>query len=93
MQLDTIFKAYDIRGRIDNGELDEGVAEAIGAAFASFVGTPRIAVGRDIRISSGALADAFIAGVTSQGINVDDVGEVATDMVYYYSGAHAMPAA
>ncbi len=93
MQLDTIFKAYDIRGRIDNGELDEGVAEAIGAAFASFVGTPRLAVGRDIRISSGALADAFIAGVTSQGINVDNVGEVATDMVYYYSGAHAMPAA
>ncbi len=93
MQLDKIFKAYDIRGRIDNGELDEGIAEAIGAAFASFVATPRLAVGRDIRVSSGALADAFIAGVTSQGINVDDVGEVATDMVYYYSGGHTMPAA
>ncbi len=93
MQLDKIFKAYDIRGRIDNGELDEGVAEAIGAAFASFVATPRLAVGRDIRVSSAALANAFIAGVTSQGVNVEDVGEVATDMVYYYSGAHSVPAA
>ncbi len=93
MQLDKIFKAYDIRGRIDNGELDESVAEAIGAAFASFVATPRLAVGRDIRVSSAALANAFVAGVTSQGVNVEDVGEVATDMVYYYSGAHSVPAA
>ena len=38
MDLDLIFKAYDIRGRTDNGELDEDVARRVGAAFARFTG-------------------------------------------------------
>ncbi len=93
MNLDAIFKAYDIRGRIDNGEIDADVARRIGAAFAAFSGAERIAVGRDIRTSSAELAAAFAAGATGQGADVDDIGLIATDMSYYYAGAHDVPAA
>ena len=74
MNLDAIFKAYDIRGRIDNGEIDADVAHRIGAAFAAFSGAERIAVGRDIRTSSAELGGAFMEGVCSQGADVDDIG-------------------
>ena len=93
MNLDAIFKAYDIRGRIDNGEIDADVAGRIGAAFAAFSGADRIAVGRDIRTSSAELAAAFMEGAAGQGANVDDIGLIATDMSYYYAGAHDIPAA
>jgi len=93
MNLDAIFKAYDIRGRIDNGEIDAETARRIGAAFATFAGAERIAVGRDIRTSSAELAAAVIDGVLGQGVDVDDIGLIATDMSYYYAGAHDVPAA
>jgi len=93
MNLDAIFKAYDIRGRIDNGEIDADVAGRIGAAFAAFSGADRIAVGRDIRTSSAELAAAFIAGAAGQGADVDDIGLIATDMSYFYAGAKNVPAA
>jgi len=93
MNLDAIFKAYDIRGRIDNGEIDADVARRIGAAFATFSGADRIAVGRDIRTSSTEISAAFIEGATGQGVDVDDIGLIATDMSYYYAGAHDVPAA
>ncbi len=91
--LDSIFKAYDIRGRTDTGELTEETAHRIGAAFAEYVGEPRIALGRDCRDSSPGLARAFIDGVTGQGIDVLDLGEVATDLVYFVSGWRRMPGA
>jgi phosphomannomutase len=93
MDLDAIFKAYDIRGRIDNGEIDADTARRIGAAFATFAGADRMAVGRDIRTSSVELAAAFIGGALGQGVDVDDIGLIATDMSYYYAGAHDVPAA
>jgi phosphomannomutase len=93
MNLDAIFKAYDIRGRIDNGDMDADIARRIGAAFATFSGAERIAVGRDIRTSSTEIAAAFIDGATGQGVDVDDIGLIATDMSYYYAGAHNVPAA
>ncbi len=82
-----------MRGRTDTGEVSPEAAERIGAAFASFVGRPTVVVGRDCRLSSPALASAFIGGVTSQGVDVLDLGEVATDTVYYMSGARQMPGA
>lgn len=93
MNLDAIFKAYDIRGRIDNGDLDADIARRIGAGFAAFAGEPRIGVGRDIRTSSQELAEAFIDGVLAQGADVADLGLIATDMSYYYAGAQGSPAA
>lgn len=92
MNFDNIFKAYDIRGRVPE-ELDEEAAKRIGAAFARFAGSPRIAVGRDCRNSSPGLAQALIDGITSQGVAVDDLGMITTDMVYYASGALDQPGA
>lgn len=91
--IETVFKAYDIRGRTDTGELDESLARKVGFAFAAEVGQSPIAVGRDCRLSSPGLAQAFIAGVTSRGADVLDLGEVATDIVYYVSGARNVPGA
>jgi phosphomannomutase len=83
MTLDpNIFKAYDIRG-VYPGEVDEDAARAIGAAFVTYLQAKRIAVGRDMRLSSPALAAAFIDGATSQGADVVDYGMIATDMLYF----------
>jgi len=77
-----IFKAYDIRG-VYPGEIDEPAARAIGAAFVTYLKAKRIAVGRDMRLSSPALAAAFIEGAVEQGVDVVDYGMIATDMLYY----------
>ena len=77
-----IFKAYDIRG-VYPGEVNEEAARAIGAAFVTYLEAKRVAVGRDMRVSSPALAAAFIDGVTSHGADVVDYGMIATDMLYY----------
>ncbi|MFP3915111.1 MAG: phosphomannomutase/phosphoglucomutase, partial [Actinomycetota bacterium] len=88
-----MFKAYDIRGRTDDGILSPDAARAIGAAFSVFVEAPVVALGRDCRSSSPALARAFTDGAVSQGVDVLDLGEVATDTVYYVSGARGVPGA
>src|SRR6267142_1098940 len=77
-----IFKAYDVRG-VYPSEINEEGARAIGAAFVAFLRAKRIAVGRDMRLSSPALAAAFIDGATAQGADVVDYGMVATDMLYF----------
>ncbi len=93
MTFSSIFKAYDVRGRTDTGDLSPEVAEAVGAAFASFAGARTVALGRDCRLSSPELAQAFTAGVVGQGVDLLDLGEVATDTVYYVSGARQIPGA
>ncbi len=92
MSFDEIFKAYDIRGTVPD-QLDEEAARQIGAAFARFAGTERIAVGRDCRDSSPSLAAALIEGITSQGVHVDDLGMITTDMVYFAAGSLDQPGA
>jgi phosphomannomutase len=87
-----IFKAYDIRGVVPD-ELDEGVAEAVGAAFAMMTGAPAVAIVHDMRTSSGPLAAAFARGATSAGTDVIDGGLGSTDMLYYASGSLGIPGA
>jgi phosphomannomutase len=77
-----IFKAYDIRG-VYPDEVHEEAARAIGAAFVAYLQAQRIAVGRDMRLSSPTLAAAFIDGATAQGADVVDYGMIATDMLYF----------
>jgi phosphomannomutase len=77
-----IFKAYDIRG-IHPQEVDEEVVRGIGRAFVSYLHANRIAVGRDMRLSSPSLAAAFIDGATLQGADVVDYGMIPTDMLYF----------
>ena len=92
MDLGAIFKAYDVRGLVPT-ELDEDVAERIGSAFATFSGAARIAVGHDARLSSPVLAEAVATGITLAGVDVDDLGMIATDMAYHAAGMLNEPAA
>src|SRR5580698_6955242 len=90
--LSSIFKAYDIRGVVPD-QLNEGVAEAVGAAFARLTGAATIVTLHDMRTSSGPLADAFGRGVTAAGANVIAAGLGSTDMLYYASGDLGIPGA
>ena len=91
-----IFKAYDIRGLVDV-EIDSDFAFATGVAFARFLQIERepgtIVIGEDMRPSSPILADAFSAGVTSQGMDVIRIGLASTDMLYFASGKLSLPGA
>jgi phosphomannomutase len=78
----NIFKAYDVRG-LYPGEIDEAAARQIGRGFVAYLQARRIAVGRDMRLSSPAVAAAFIEGAREQGADVVDYGMLATDMMYF----------
>jgi phosphomannomutase len=78
----AIFKAYDVRGLYPS-EVNESAAHDIGSAFVTYLKAKRIAVSRDMRTSSPALADAFIEGARRQGADVVDYGMMATDMMYF----------
>ncbi|HWW82095.1 MAG TPA: phosphomannomutase/phosphoglucomutase [Vicinamibacterales bacterium] len=77
-----IFKAYDIRGTFPD-QINEDGARAIGTAFVTYLKARRIAVGRDMRLSSPDLARAFTEGATSAGAAVVDYGMIPTDMLYF----------
>ncbi len=90
MDYSNIIKAYDVRGVFPD-ELDEEAATRIGAAFAAFVDTDEVIVGHDCRLSSPALREALIDGITGQGVDVRLIGEIPTDVLYYASGAMSLP--
>jgi phosphomannomutase len=81
-----VFKAYDVRG-IYPGQLDEVGAEAIGRAYVEQFEPRRMAVGRDMRLSSPAMQEALIRGATAAGADVLDLGLVGTEMVYFAVGS------
>ena len=85
--IEDLFKAYDIRGNTATGAFTPDHARRIGAAFGRFCDSGTVAVGRDCRESSPLLASAFIEGIVSAGSDVLDLGAVATEVVYYISGA------
>ncbi len=78
----TCFKAYDVRGRVPE-ELNEEIAYRIARGYAEFVQPRRVAVGRDIRLSSADLAQAVIRGLTDAGVDVVDIGVGGTELVYF----------
>ncbi len=85
-----IFKAYDIRGIVDR-TLTEAAAYQIGRAIAdraAAAGLSEIAVGRDGRLSGERLAAALSSGLTDGGMQVLDVGMVATPMLYFAAVQH-----
>ena len=80
-----IFKAYDIRGIVDK-TLTSEITEAIGHAIGSEAVArkqPTIVIGRDGRLSGPALSQALARGIQKAGVNVIDVGMVATPMTYF----------
>jgi phosphomannomutase len=76
------FKAYDLRGRVPD-ELDEDIAWRVGRAFAKWRGANRVAIGRDVRPSSEALATALARGLTEGGADVADIGLCGTEEIYF----------
>jgi phosphomannomutase len=78
----SIFKAYDVRGLYPS-EIDEEAARQIGRGFVAYLDAKRIAVSRDMRVSSPSVAAAFIDGARAQGADVVDYGMMGTDMMYY----------
>ncbi len=81
----TVFKAYDVRG-LYPGQLDEAGAYAIGRAYVEQFGAARIAVGRDMRLSSPSMAEAARTGAADAGADVLDLGLVGTEMLYFAVG-------
>ncbi len=81
----AIFKAYDIRGIV--GEtLNDDVARLIGLAFggaARRAGCTEAVVGRDGRLSGPHLASALSDGIRQAGVDVVDIGQVPTPVVYF----------
>lgn len=87
---EKIFRAYDIRGRVE-AELNEEVVRRVGCAIGSEAqsrGITRLALGRDGRLSSPALSHALSEGLLSTGTNVVDIGCVPTPLLYYAACAH-----
>ncbi len=80
------FKAYDVRG-LYRSELDEAGAYAIGRAYVDQFESRRIAVGRDMRLSSPTMAAAVREGAADGGADVLDIGMVGTEMLYFAVGA------
>jgi phosphomannomutase / phosphoglucomutase len=83
-----IFRQYDIRGIVGT-DLDSGVSEAVGQAFASMVRaqngkkSPKIAVGYDNRTTSPELMAGLVKGIRAAGVDVLDVGMVPTPVLYW----------
>ena len=83
----NIFKAYDIRG-IYPSEICADDAYRIGKALVTFPKAKTVLVGRDARISSPALHEMFVKGVTESGADVLDIGLTSTDMFYFASSEY-----
>jgi len=81
----SIFKAYDIRGIVGK-TLTADVVRAVGRAVASeakLLGQKSFVIGRDGRLSGPEFAQALAEGIQAAGLDVIDLGMVATPMVYF----------
>ena len=86
----SIFREYDIRG-IAGTDLNEAIMEQIGRAYPVYLKKKRrgekwlntVVVGRDGRLTGKAYAAALIDGIVASGVNVIDIGEVPTGVLYY----------
>lgn len=92
MTLDlSLFKKYDVRG-VAQGEqanLTPMAAQAIGQAFATYLQRKhrmnRVVIGRDNRLSSYDLQEAFMEGLAQAGTKIIDIGLVSTPLVYWHA--------
>jgi len=83
--VESIFRAYDIRGVVDEA-LTEETVELIGRALGSEViqsGQSKIVIGRDGRLSGPRFIECLARGLQAAGVDVIYLGEVTTPMVYF----------
>jgi phosphomannomutase len=86
MNLDSIFKAYDVRGKVGS-ELNVESLQIIGKAFGTWLPQDgAVAVGWDMRPDSKELAENLIKGLTEVGRDVVSIGQVTSDMIYFATG-------
>ena len=85
-----IFKDYDVRGTYPD-QLTDDIAYRLGRGVVAFLKPDRVAVGRDMRLSSPALASALMRGITDQGADAVELGEVSTDELYFAVGKFGFP--
>jgi len=81
----NIFREYDIRGIADVDLPSYGVT-GLGRALGTFLkrnGARTVNVGRDVRLSGPRLCAALVEGLLSAGVDVVDLGEVPTPLLYY----------
>lgn len=87
MQLErTMFRKYDIRGRVSEKELNEQSAEAIGRAFGTMCrsrGVETVVSGYDNRAYSKSLTEAAMRGIISTGVNIKNIGMVTVPVAYW----------
>ncbi len=76
------FHAYDIRG-VYNKDFDKNTVYKVGYFIPSLLGTDKVLVGRDCRLSSQEIHDWLIKGLTDAGADVYDIGLSTTPMVYF----------
>lgn len=76
------FKAYDIRGRLPD-QLNENIAFRLGLAYAEKLNPRRVALGRDVRMSSPGLLNALAHGLSARGVEVIDIGLCGTEEIYF----------
>ena len=81
----SIFKAYDIRGIVDDTLTEQGVL-TIGRAIASTAlaaGQESIVIARDGRLHSPRLSESLAKGILATGCEVIDIGQVPTPVLYF----------
>lgn len=82
----TMFREYDIRGRVSHKELNEDSCKAIGRGFGTFLRRYNVrecVVGFDAREYSERLKDALVFGIISSGVNVLEIGQVLAPIAYF----------
>ncbi len=91
----NIFRKYDIRGVAtgDSPQITPELATLVGKALGTYLpkhfGTERVFVGSDNRLTSPALKEAMINGLTATGMDVTDIGEVLTPTLYFASASYS----
>lgn len=85
------FHAYDIRG-VYNTDFDRHTAYKVGFFLPGLLGTDKVLVGRDARLSSPEIREYLIAGITDAGADVTDIGLATTPMVYYATASYGFKA-
>ncbi len=81
-----VFRAYDIRG-IYPEQIDEEAYYRIAKGYVYLFKPTTMVVGMDARLSSPSLKASLIKGFLDAGVDVIDIGQITTDMLYYVVGA------